>query len=358
MTRVLIIETQLKQYRRRFLVELAATLQARDIELVVAYSEPSAAERAKSDTIDLPGIAVKVPAVALGERIVIQRAWALARSADLVIVGQANGQLLNYALLARSRLGLQRVAYWGHGFNHQATRHGWSERVKRRLVSAVDWWFAYTPSVTRYLVQHGVPAEAITTVFNTVDSDELARAPREPHVGHRGLYCGALVAAKQLEFLADAAAAIRERIPDFELVIIGDGPQRAMLEAIAKYRPYLRVIGPAFDRDRTAYFATADVALIPAQVGLAIVDAFAAGLPLVTTTAPGHGPELDYLTAETGIQTPFDVAAYADATIALLTDPRRLAAMSAAARNRAADLPLGLMVDQFATGIVRCLETA
>jgi glycosyltransferase involved in cell wall biosynthesis len=357
MKRVLIIEAQLKHYRRRFLVELAATLRTRDIELVVAYSEPSAAERAKADTIDLPGIAVKVPAFMLGERIVVQRAWTLARTAELVIVGQANGQLLNYALLARSRLGLQRVAYWGHGFNHQAVRRGWSERLKRGLVGAVDWWFAYTPSVTRYLVNHGVRAATITTVFNTIDTDELAGTHREVRAARRGLYCGALIAAKQLEFLVDAAAAIRERISDFELIVVGDGPERAMLDAIARYRPYVRVVGPAFERARAAWFAAADVALIPAQVGLAIVDAFAAGLPLVTTTAPGHGPELDYLTSATGIQTAFDVVAYAGATAALLANPGRLAAMSTAARARAAELPLFQMVDQFATGIVRCLET-
>ena len=370
MTRVLIIETQLKQYRRRFLVELAATLRARGIELVVAYSEPSPAERARGDTIELPGIAVKVPAFAIGDRVVVQRAWRLARSADLVIVGQANSQLLTYALLAESRLGLRRVAYWGHGYNHQADRRSWSERLKRRMLGLVDWWFAYTPSISRYLVEHGVREDAITTVFNTIDVDELASAVsqrdraricrqlRIAPSARIGLFCGALVSAKQLGFLADAAAEIRERIPQFELVIVGDGPERGMLEAIARYRPFLRVVGPAFGGDRADYFAIADVALVPAQIGLAIVDAFAAGLPIVTTTAAGHGPELEYMTAATGIQTAFDPSAYASAVVDLLVDPVRLAAMRSAARARAGELPLARMVDQFASGIVRCLEAA
>jgi len=368
MTRVLIVETQLKQYRRRFLVELAATLRTRGIDLVVAYSEPSETERARGDTIELPGIGVKVSAFALGDRIVVQRAWHLARSSDLVIVGQANSQLLTYALLARSRLGLQRVAYWGHGYNHQADRRSWSERLKRRMVGLVDWWFAYTPSISHYLVEHGVREEAITTVYNTIDVEELAHAVAQRDAARVrgrleiaanapvGLYCGALVATKQLGFLADAAAEIRERVPGFELVIVGDGPERKMLRAVARYRPYLRIVGPAFGPDRADYFAIADVALLPAQVGLAIVDAFAAGLPLVTTTAAGHGPELDYMTAATGIQTAFDPSAYAAAVVALLGDRGRLAAMRAAARARAAELPLARMVDQFASGIVRCLE--
>ncbi|MEO9186676.1 MAG: glycosyltransferase family 4 protein [Kofleriaceae bacterium] len=370
MTRVLIIEAQLKQYRRRFLVELAATLRARGIDLVVAYSAPTAAERTKGDTIELPGIAVEVPAYGLGDRIVLQHAWRLARGCDLVIFGQANGQLLNYALVVRSWLGLQRVAYWGHGYNHQGSHHSWSERLKRRLLCVTDWWFAYTPSVARYLVEHGVPGRAITTVFNTIDVDELAsavaardatavRARIGCAAGARvGLYCGALVPAKQLGFLADAAAAIRERVAGFELVVVGDGPERAMLDAIAHYRPYLHIVGPAFGSDRADYFAAAEIALLPAQVGLAIVDAFAAGLPIVTTTAPGHGPELDYMTSSTGVQTAFDVDVYATAVAALFDDPTRLTEMRAAASASAAELPLRRMVEQFATGIVRCLEVA
>jgi len=364
MTKVLVIETQLKQYRRRFLVELAVSLRARGIELVVAYSEPSGAELA--DTIDLPGIGVKVPAHTWGDRIVLQRAWRLARGAALVIVGQANGQLLNYALLARAKLGGPRVAYWGHGFNHQARTPGWSERLKRRLVGTADWWFAYTPGVARYVAAHGMRADAITTIYNTIDVAELATEVAAHDVattrgrlglaGPVGLYCGALVAAKQLGFLADAAAAIRERVPGFELVIVGAGPERAMLEAISRYRPYLRVVGPAFDRARAAYFAVADVALLPAQLGLAAVDAFAAGLPVVTTDLPGHGPEREYLTAATSMVTPFEVGAYADAIAALLGDPVRLATMRRAARARAAELPLRQMVEQFTDGIARCLE--
>lgn len=364
MTKVLVIETQLKQYRRRFLVELAASLRARGIELVVAYSEPSGDRLA--DTIDLPGIGVKVPAHTWGDRVVLQRAWELARDAALVIVGQANGQLLNYALLARAKLGGPRVAYWGHGFNHQARTPGWSERLKRRLVGAADWWFAYTPGVARYVADHGMRTDAITTVYNTIDVDELATEvaahdvattkARLGFTGPVGLYCGALVAAKQLGFLADAAAAIRERVPGFELAIVGGGPERAMLEAIAAYRPYLRVVGPAFDAARAAYFAVADVALLPAQLGLAAVDAFAAGLPVITTDLPGHGPEREYLTAATSVVTPFEVDDYAAAVSALLADPARLSRMRRAARARAAELPLARMVEQFTDGISRCLE--
>ena len=294
MKRVVIIETQLKQYRRRFMTDLAETLRDHDLELRVAYSKPSPREIARADTIELDDtIGIKIPSLQLwNDRVVIQQAWSVVRDAALVIIEQGNKQLFNYVLLAMSRMGLKRVAYWGHGYNHQARELGLSELVKRRLVKHVDWWFSYTEGVTRYLIDHGVTPEIITTVNNTIDVEELevaiasiddeTRAQTRAHLGvgptaRIGVYCGALVAEKQLGFLVDAAAELRRTIPDFALVVIGDGPERPMLEAIACYRPYIHVVGPAFGTDRSRYFAIGDVCMVPARVGLAIVDAFAAG---------------------------------------------------------------------------------
>jgi glycosyltransferase involved in cell wall biosynthesis len=375
MRRVLIIEAQLKQYRRRFIVDLAARLRTANIALQVAYSDPPAGDR-RADTIELDGdIGIKIPSWSLFDgRVLVQRAWRMAREADLAIVEQSNKLVLNTALLALSQLGVQRVAYWGHGYNHQAIAPGVSEWFKRKLVTRVDWWFAYTPAVARYLVAQGVAPEIISTVYNTIDVDELAGAiaaldPRELGALHTrlgitpasrvGLFCGALVADKQLGFLVDAAAELHRLIPTFELVVVGDGPERAMLEAIAHYRPYIHVVGPAFGAERAKYFAIADVCMIPALVGLAAVDAFAAGLPLMTTAAATHGPEIEYVEhGRNGVVSAFDVDAYARAVAGVLGDRSALSAMRATARRSADGLGLAQMVERFADGIVRCMELA
>jgi glycosyltransferase involved in cell wall biosynthesis len=370
MKRVVILETQLKRYRERLFIELAKTLRQRGIELVIGYGDPSPNERLKGDTVDLePTLGVKLPTSWwLQDRVVWQPALQLALDADLVIVGQANGVLFNYALLALSALGVTRVAYWGHGFNHQAERPGLSEWWKRKLVPRVDWWFAYTATVARYLEVHGVNRERITTVANTIDVEavrgEVAVVDRDA-VRDRlglaanarvGLYCGALVATKQLGFVVDAAAELRRLVPTFELVIVGDGPERSMLEAIAQYRSYIHVVGPAFGAARAEYFAIAEVCLLPAHLGLAVVDAFAAGIPIATTDHSGHGPEREYLDADiNAVITAFDVDAYTAAIARLLADSQRLAQ---GARATADELSLRRMVDEFASGIVRCVETA
>lgn len=370
MKRVVILETQLKRYRERLFIELAKHLRDRGIELVIGYGAPSPKEQLKADTVDLePTLGVKLPTSWwLNDRVVWQPALRLALDADLVIVGQANGVLFGYLLLALSALGLTRVAYWGHGFNHQAERPGLSEWWKRKLVPRVDWWFAYTATVARYLEVHGVKRDRISTVTNTIDVEavryEVAAVNRDA-VRDRlgvakharvGLFCGALVATKQLGFVVDTAAELRRLVPTFELLIVGDGPERSMLEAVARYRSYVHVVGPAFGVARAEYFAIAEVCLLPAHLGLAVVDAFAADVPVATTDHPGHGPEREYLEPDrNAVITAFDVDAYAAAIAHLLEDSQRLAQ---GARATADELSLDRMVDEFASGIVRCLETA
>lgn len=370
MKRVVILETQLKHYRENFVTQLASTLRERGVSLVVGYSDPSNRERDKADTVELSSaLGVKLPLRTWwNDRIVLQLAWRLVRDADLVIVGQGNGLLFNYLLIALSQLGVKRVAYWGHGFNHQAERHGVLEWVKRKLVSRVDGWFAYTPKVAQYLIDHGVAASTITTVHNTIDVGELATAVSRVDVSTAraelglgatsriGLYCGALGADKQLGFLADAAAEIRRLVPEFELLVVGDGCERAMLAAVAKYRPFIHVWGPAFGIERARYFAIADVVMVPAHVGLAIVDAFASGVPIATTDRLGHGPELEYLTpGGNGIITPFDVDVYAAEVARLICDPPTLRELRRGARESAAHLSMQRMVDAFADGIMNVL---
>ena len=62
MKRVLIVEAQMKQYRVAFYERLYAALSDANIQLRVAYSNPSLKEASKKDTCDLPdeyGVKVK-----------------------------------------------------------------------------------------------------------------------------------------------------------------------------------------------------------------------------------------------------------------------------------------------------------
>jgi glycosyltransferase involved in cell wall biosynthesis len=264
---------------------------------------------------------------------------------------------------------MKRIAYWGHGYNHQEREPGVSEWLKRRLLTRVDWWFSYTDSVTKYLTDHGVRPQMISTVYNTIDVAELRSAVENVDVaGTRSrigiaadasvaLFCGALTVAKNLSFLLEVSRRVRSLVPTFELVIVGDGPARETLEREARDMPYVHFAGAAFADARAPFFAVADVLAMPSQVGLSAVDAFAAGIPIFTTDLPTHGPELDYL--EPGVNamiTSYSPVAFADTLVEVLRDRQRLDRMKQAALATAQRLPLSRMVDAFADGILRCLQ--
>jgi glycosyltransferase involved in cell wall biosynthesis len=371
--RVLIVETQMKQYRQRFFTELAGRLAQQGVELRILYSAAHGAERTKRDTVELDGdIGIKVPGLWLfGNRVLFQPIWRYVRTADLVITEQGNKLLFNYVLLVLSRLGVKRIAYWGHGYNHQASGSGISEWLKRKLVDRVDWWFAYTDGVARYLVDHGVARDTISVLYNTIDTSELStaistldsasRAATRARLGipehaRVGLFCGSLYTEKKLAFLIESARYIRARIAGFHLVVVGDGPDRATVERASRELPYVHYVGAAFGPARASYFAIADVFMMPGLVGLAVVDAFAAGLPVLTTDVPLHSPEIEYVAdGVNGVMTRHDTAAYGDATIEVLSDANRLERMGHAALEMARSLTLDRMVAAFADGVVRGL---
>lgn len=374
--KVVILETQLKQYRRRFFVELAARLREHDIDLKVAYSAPIAREAAKGDVIELDGdLGIKVPGYWFaGERIMFQRAWGAVRDADMVILEQGNKHLFNHLLHALSRVRPMRIAYWGHGYNRQESSPGLSAWLKRKLATRVDWWFAYTRGVATYLMELGVAPSTITVHNNTIDTRELTDAlaaltPSELAAertrlgvadGARvALACGSLYPAKRLDLLIASAERVRAAVPSFELIIVGDGSERLVAERAAATHRWIHYVGPVFGAGRARYFALADMFVNPGVLGLAVVDAFAAGLPVFTTDIPGHGPEIEYvLDGVNGALTAPTAEAHADAIARALTDPETLHTMSDAARRAARELTLEHMVSAFADGISRCLERA
>jgi hypothetical protein len=91
--------------------------------------------------------------------------------------------------------------------------------------------------------------------------------------------------------------------------------------------------------------------VLPSLIGLAIVHGFAFGLPMITTSAPGHGPEIEYLSEANGVMTKLDIGEYADALQTLIFSPERLEAMSHAALFKGDELSLPYSVQRFMDGI-------
>jgi len=374
--RVTIIKTVVKQYRAIFFERLTEALSADGVELKILFGSPSGDESAKADNVNLPAsLGLRIPSRYLaGNRLLVQ--WPglieIARS-DLIVVVNANRNLLNIPLLLLSWLGLKKVALWGHGYNHQGIPNSVSERLKKKLAVMPNWWFAYTTQTARYLVSLGFRADKITTIDNAIDTsgfsamvqsvtaEEVAAMRSRLNLSARdriGLYCGSLYPEKRIPFLLSAAAKIASRIPDFRLVIIGTGIEEATVRKAAEELGFIRYAGPMFGKEKAVCYKMAEVILNPGLVGLAILDAFAAGLPVVALSDSLHSPEIAYLEhGVNGLMVQGGMDEYVAASLRLLEDEKFNLYLRIGAEQTRSRYTVENMVRNVRAGILQCLDS-
>ena len=372
MKRVSYIFPTSHHYRLPFHEKLRARLAEHDVDYTVIYCDPGEENVKKGDAVDIPW-GIKVPRRTLPGGLVYQKALSLALARDLVIVQQENSLVLNYLLNLVSMIGMRKVAYFGHGRNFQSRKpNGLAERWKRFWATKVDWWFAYTDETRRHIESLGFPPDRITVFNNAVDTSEvralikavtparLAERRRELGINsqHVGVFVGGLYPDKRLAFLIEAADHIRVRVPDFTLIVAGGGEQLTLMKELASTRPWVKVLGPRFGADKVELMLLGQLFLMPGLVGLAVVDAGAAGLPTVTTAFPYHSPEIAYIkNGVNGVIVPDwqHPKAYADSVTELIINAPRLIAMQTEASQMADRLTIESMAERFAAGVLRAL---
>lgn len=371
--RVALLQRVLPHYRVGFVERLHARLATSGVELRLAYGKEHGDSRPRTVRLNAHwAVEVQNSYWGLGgAELVWQPCLDLAADSDLVIIEQSNRLLINYLLQLRRAWTRGRVAFWGHGKNMQSRApDGWSERLKRRCMRSVDWWFAYTGLSRDFVKAAGFPETRITVVNNSIDATGLekglaacahmTRSTARHALGCRtdevALYCGALHADKRIEFLLDAACAIRRARPDFELLIVGDGPMRSLVEAAAQSHSWIHYRGMHTGEALAPYLYAAKLLLMPGLVGLVVVDSFVAGVPLVTTEFPYHSPEIAYLeSGVNGVVARNDVQSYAQAVIRCMEDDALRSQLQEGCRRSARRFSLDSMVENFAGGIERCL---
>jgi glycosyltransferase involved in cell wall biosynthesis len=157
--------------------------------------------------------------------------------------------------------------------------------------------------------------------------------------------------------LAEIGDAVRQTIPDFQLIVAGTGPELPTIEALARTRPWIHLVGTQFGDGLAAIASTASVMVIPGWVGLVVIDAAALGLPLITTDRPEHSVEIDYvIDGVNGLICPNSAKSVGDAIAELLGDSSRLAAMSEAALGLAQTATIESMCERFGQGVLACLN--
>ena len=139
---------------------------------------------------------------------------------------------------------------------------------------------------------------------------------------------------------AIAAFTILKRAhPDLQLVVVGDGPLRPLVERLVP--DALRddvVFAGRVNRLRPRYLASADVLCSPcslASFGMVVLEGMSAGVPVVATRLPGFARVMRDGVDGLMVDEPDDDAGFAAALDRVLSDPALRARMGAAGRRRA-----------------------
>lgn len=367
--RAVIIQEHMPHYRAEFFASLREALKPHGIELRLIHGI-SSNQRMISQALDWAN-PVKIRKIG---PISWHHLGRLCDAADLIIVPQEIKYLRLHLLLLVTRFTQCKFAYWGHGKNFQATNpNSTAERLKRFLSRQVDWWFAYNDLSARIVAALGFPKHRITSVGNTVDTGALTKARdsvtesmladvrKELHTSsdNIAIYTGALYAQKRIAFLLESAILIRRKIPDFELIVIGNGPDRHLVTKAASEHPWIHDLGPKNDREKVPYWALSKLLLMPGLVGLVVVDSFALGVPMVTTDYPYHSPEIDYLKHNQNgivVQCGEDTHCYADEIAQLFKNPRMLETLRKEAVSTLDLHSINEMVGSFLQGVIKALD--
>jgi glycosyltransferase involved in cell wall biosynthesis len=171
------------------------------------------------------------------------------------------------------------------------------ERFLARRASVVIVPSGY---LARLVGRWGVAAEKVAVIGNAYDPSGapiVARADARARWGIRGkliVSAGRLVPWKHFPELVASFAAALARVPDAELAIAGDGPERAAIEAAVATSgagDRVRLVGNLAKADLYSLLAAADcLALNSSYEGLShqILEAMALEVPVVATDAGGN----------------------------------------------------------------------
>ncbi|RLT42960.1 MAG: glycosyltransferase family 1 protein [Chloroflexi bacterium] len=193
----------------------------------------------------------------------------------------------------------------------------------------------------------GIPPRKVERIYYGLDA---APAPQNvvdlrTELGWAGApligFVGRLTGQKGVDVLLNAFAIVHRALPTARLLLIGDGPQRAALAALAGGLQISAAVHFAgWREDARAQMAALNVLAIASRwegFGLVTLEAMQAGVAVVASRVSAL-PEI-VLDGETGLLVPAaNAAKLAAALLALLQDPQRAMQLGENGRLRAAQL--------------------
>jgi glycosyltransferase involved in cell wall biosynthesis len=221
------------------------------------------------------------------------------------------------------------------------------ERAARRYLSwfygQVDRTFAFSKRSRDMLVEMGVKPEKLELMPVAVDPHDFSPSHHSPSVfeslnldvGCRPvvLSVGRLSAEKCLPMIIEAVESLQHLRPAPLLLIVGDGPDRAVIEALCRQKDFVRFAGLQQGSALRQIYASARMFVFAGRIdtlGLVNMEAMSSGIPALVprdasiADSVTHGLSAEFYE--------FGAEGLATAIAGLLTDPKRARRLSEGGR--------------------------
>jgi glycosyltransferase involved in cell wall biosynthesis len=219
--------------------------------------------------------------------------------ANLVICGHIN--LLPLAWIAAS-LARARLALVIHGYEAWAPS---PYKLSNWLVRRIDAFVAVSGYTAERFVQwSGVSSSRGFIIPNCVDLNRFQPRERDPVLVDRYRLRSAIVMLtvgrletgeryKGVDEVIEAMPRLLRRLPDLRYLVVGDGSDRARLEAKARAHglsDYITFAGRITEAEKVAHYNLADLYVMPSYgegFGITLIEAAACGIPVVGSSVDG-----------------------------------------------------------------------
>jgi glycosyltransferase involved in cell wall biosynthesis len=295
-------------YKREFFENLNTQLKEKNIELSVIYGSSFFKKTVR--IITNPGYTA-IPLKAVEYNFFSFRiAWwkglfskIRELKPDIVIINFNPGNLALWILQFYCYFLKIKVGIWGCGYIREEI-----SGLKRNIrgifsdyfLKKADTIICYGSKYKRDLISMGITENKIFVAQNTInierifkiDFDKKNSISKETYVF---LFVGALISEKNLDLAIKAIARLIREGYNIRFNIIGDGSILDDLRALVieeAMTENIFILGPKYDAELTAYFVEADMFILPGTGGLAINEAMAYELPLISTIGDGTVSDL------------------------------------------------------------------
>ena len=308
--RLVILAATLPAYRKDFYESLNIRLKERGCDMIVIHGTSFFNKSIKFD--ENPGytaIPIKTVQVNLlgydvvWWRKILQTIRKI--NPQIIIFHAGSGNISLWIIQLYCYLTKVKVGLWGCGYTRQeiqGIRRKLRGKIRSLFLNRASFIITYGTKLKNELLQQGVEESKIFVAQNTINIEKILNQNISRNLDSLKneivfLFVGALIPQKNLELAIKAIALLVREKHNIKFNIVGKGgiiDELRTLVNIEGMNNNIFILGPKYKEELSSYFIHADVFLLSGTGGLAVNEAMAYELPIITTIGDGTIIDLVY----------------------------------------------------------------